>query len=108
MELACTKGQFWRSKIDQPDSDQACQMIEAARIHQRKTEGDDMTAQTERQRLSSRFDDMKNTKGLLDMKFQLGKVSETTTEAVCAEVNRMLDSYEKGMGFQLARETNHS
>lgn len=62
-----------------------------------------MTAQTERQRLVSRFERMKRENGLLDMKFHLGKVSETTTEAVCAEVNRMLDSYEKGLGVELAR-----
>ena len=67
-----------------------------------------MTTQTERQRLNSRFENMKASQGLLDMKFQLGKVSETTTEAVCAEVNRMVDNFEKGLGFVLVRESNRS
>ena len=55
-----------------------------------------MTKQTERQRLSERFQVMKAQDGLTDMKFHLGKVSETTTEAVCAEVNRLLDNFESG------------
>ena len=55
-----------------------------------------MTKLSERQRLTERFQDMKATGGLQDMKFHLGKVSETTTEAVCAEVNRLLDNMECG------------
>jgi hypothetical protein len=47
---------------------------------------------------------MKASQGLLDMKFQLGMVSEATTEAVCAEVNRMLDCLEQGEGIHLVRE----
>ena len=58
--------------------------------------GLDMARQTERQRLSERFHTMKTSDGLTDMKFHLGKVSEATTEAVCAEVNRLLDNVESG------------
>lgn len=58
--------------------------------------GSTMTRQTERQKLSERFHTMKAQDGLADMKFHLGKVSETTTEAVCAEVNRLLDNVEAG------------
>jgi hypothetical protein len=54
------------------------------------------TKQTERQKLSERFQRMKAQDGLTDMKFHLGMVSETTTEAVCAEVNRLLDNFEDG------------
>ena len=51
-----------------------------------------MTRQTERQKLAERFQQMKAQDGLTDMKFHLGRVSETTTEAVCAEVNKLLDN----------------
>ena len=54
--------------------------------------GSDMTRQTERQRLVERFQSMKAQDGLTDMKFHLGRVSEATTEAVCAEVNKLLDN----------------
>lgn len=61
-----------------------------------KTERDvTMTKKTERQTLFDRFQDMK-AQGLTDMKFQLGKVSEATAEAVYAEVNRLLDNVEDG------------
>lgn len=55
-----------------------------------------MTKLSERQRLTERFQEMKATGGLTDMKFHLGKVSEATTEAVSAEVNRLLDNMECG------------
>ena len=55
-----------------------------------------MTRQTEREKLAERFQKMKAQDGLVDMKFHLGQVSETTTEAVCAEVNRLLDNLETG------------
>ena len=67
-----------------------------------------MTTQTARQRLTSRFATMRAETGLLDMKFHLGSVSETTTEDVCAEVNRMLDSYENSQGFVLVRPDTHN
>lgn len=54
-----------------------------------------MTVMTERQKLSERFQVMK-AQGLTDMKFHLGKVSESTTDAVCAEVNRLLDNVKAG------------
>jgi hypothetical protein len=56
--------------------------------------GSTMTRQTERQTLSERFQAMKAHGELTDMKFFLGKVSETTAEAVCEEVNRLLDNIE--------------
>ena len=55
-----------------------------------------MTTKTERQTLLDRFQDMKANGGLVDMKFHLGQVSETTTEAVCGQVNTLLDSVEAG------------
>ena len=55
-----------------------------------------MTRLTERQRLLERFQAMKATQGLTDIKFHLGKVSEATTEDVYAEVNRLLDNVENG------------
>lgn len=50
---------------------------------------------TERQKLAERFQEMK-AQGLTDMKFHLGRVSEATTEAVCAEVNKLLDNINSG------------
>ena len=64
--------------------------------------GSIMTRQTERQKLSERFQTMKAQHGLADMKFHLGKVNETTTEAVCAEVNRLLDNVAAGKVQKLA------
>lgn len=55
-----------------------------------------MTNKTERQKLAERFQVMKARDGLTDMKFHLGQVSETTTDAVCGEVNRLLDNLESG------------
>lgn len=51
-----------------------------------------MTTKTEREMLQDRFQQMKASEGLIDMKFHLGQVSETTTEAVCKQVNSLLDS----------------
>jgi hypothetical protein len=51
-----------------------------------------MTSKTERQTLLDRFQEMKAKGGLVDMKFHLGQVSETTTEAVCGQVNSLLDA----------------
>lgn len=51
-----------------------------------------MTSKTERQTLLDRFQAMKAEGGLVDMKFHLGQVSETTTEAVCGQVNSLLDA----------------
>lgn len=60
-----------------------------------------MTMQSERHRLVERFQAMK-AQGLTDMKFHLGKVGETTTEAVFAEVNRLLDNVEAGKVQEMA------
>lgn len=54
-----------------------------------------VTKKSERQTLYDRFQVMK-AQGLTDMKFHLGKVNETTAEAVFAEVNRLLDNVEEG------------
>ena len=51
-----------------------------------------MTTMTERQTLQNRFQTMKAEEGLVDMKFHLGQVSETTIEAVCGQVNKLLDN----------------
>lgn len=55
-----------------------------------------MTTKTERETLQDRFLKMKATEGLVDIKFHLGQVSETTTEAVCAQVNTLLDAVRDG------------
>lgn len=64
----------------------------AANSRWKTRKGSKMTRQTERQKLSERFQEMKAQDGLTDMKFHLGRVSEATTEAVCAEVNKLLDN----------------
>ena len=55
-----------------------------------------MASKTERETLSDRFHAMKAEQGLQDMKFHLGRVSEATTEQVCASINGMLDAYGAG------------
>lgn len=55
-----------------------------------------MTNQPHRQALTEHFQNMKNSEGLTDMKFHLGKVSETTTEPVYAEVNTLLKNRADG------------
>lgn len=65
---------------------------QAAKARWSNRKGSIMTRQTERQRLVDRFQTMKAEDGLTDMKFHLGRVSEATTEAVCAEVNKLLDN----------------
>ncbi len=51
--------------------------------------------ETAREALLTRFHKMKE-EGLRDMKFFLGKVSESTVEEVCGEVNRLYDEVAKG------------
>ena len=46
--------------------------------------------------LASRFQEMKEEEGLLDMKFFFGEVSETTEEGFCEEVNRMYKLVDEG------------
>ena len=60
-----------------------------------------MTKKTERQTLFDRFQSMQKD-GLTDMKFQLGKVGESTADAVYAEVNRLLDNVEDGKVQEMA------
>jgi hypothetical protein len=67
-----------------------------------------MMEATERQRLADRFNVMKSKDGLTDMKFHLGSVSETTTEAVCGAVNFMLDKLQRNEVYKLVRDTETS
>lgn len=50
---------------------------------------------TARQALTADFQ-AKKAKGLKDLKFFFGNVSETTVEEVCAEVNKIYAEVEKG------------
>lgn len=52
-------------------------------------------AQTARDQLHADFQ-AKKARGLKDLKFFLGNVSETTVEEVCAEVNKIYAQVEKG------------
>jgi len=47
-------------------------------------------AKTEREALVDRFNKAKEA-GLLDMKFFVGEVGESTVERVCQDVNNVLD-----------------
>lgn len=51
--------------------------------------------QTARAKLLATFQ-AKKAKGIKDMKFFLGKVSESTVEDVCAEVNKLYESVAQG------------
>ncbi len=51
---------------------------------------------SERETLLDRFQAMTAENGLRDMKFFLGKVSETTVEAVCEVVNKVYHLVESG------------
>lgn len=57
---------------------------------------------TARLTLQTKFRAMQE-KGLLDMKFSLGKVSESTVEDVCAVVNRVLDDVDAGKAKTVAK-----
>jgi len=65
-------------------------------------EGLTMT-KTERETLLERFQRMKAQEGLVDIKFHLGQVSETTTEAVCGQVNKLLDKVADGKVQMLSK-----
>lgn len=52
-------------------------------------------AQTARDQLRAGFQ-AKKARGLKDLKFFLGNVSQTTVEEVCAEVNKIDAQVEKG------------
>ena len=55
-----------------------------------------MEPQNQCAKLASRFQEMKEEEGLLDMKFFFGEVSETTVEGFCEEVNRMYKLVDEG------------
>lgn len=55
-----------------------------------------MESQKERDLLRERFQSLKKNKGLVDMKFFLGQVSECTVDDVCGEVNRLYKLVEEG------------
>lgn len=55
-----------------------------------------MATQSEREVLVTRFQVMKASEGLKDVKFFLGKVSEATVDQVCGDVNSLLDKVENG------------
>jgi hypothetical protein len=50
---------------------------------------------TECERLTDRFNAMRNN-GLVDVKFFLRNTDDATKDAVCAEVNAMLDAVDAG------------
>ena len=55
-----------------------------------------MEPQGARDQLASRFQEMKETGGLLDMKFFFGHVSEATVDGFCEEVNRLYKLVDEG------------
>jgi hypothetical protein len=57
--------------------------------------------ETARTKLQTNFRAMREA-GLRDMKFSLGKVSESTVEDVCAVVNRVLDDVDNGRAKTVA------
>ena len=57
--------------------------------------------ETARSRLQTNFRAMREN-GLRDMKFSLGKVSESTVEDVCAVVNRVLEDVDNGRAKTVA------
>jgi hypothetical protein len=52
--------------------------------------------ETARNTLQASFQAMQKNDGLRDMKFSLGKVSESTVEDVCADVVRVLAAVDGG------------
>ncbi len=52
--------------------------------------------ETARNTLQTNFQAMRKNDGLRDMKFSLGKVSESTVEDVCADVVRVLAAVDAG------------
>ncbi len=57
---------------------------------------------TARTTLQTNFRAMQENQGLRDMKFSLGKVSESTVEDVCVVVNRVLDEVDGGRAKTVA------
>jgi hypothetical protein len=51
---------------------------------------------TARTDLQASFKAMKVDRGLLDMKFSLGEVTESTVEDVCAVINRVIKDVDDG------------
>jgi hypothetical protein len=55
-----------------------------------------MNVHTEQESLVARFQAMKTNDGLKDLKFFFGQVSESTTDAFYAEVNRLYKLVDEG------------
>lgn len=55
-----------------------------------------MSGKSESETLADRFQSMKADGGLLDLKFFFGKVSESTVDDFCEEVNRLYRLVEEG------------
>ena len=63
--------------------------------------------ETARTQLQTKFRAMQGN-GLRDMKFSLGKVSESTVEDVCAVVNRVLDDVDNGKAKNLSTWSDYN